>query len=56
MEIGVRRLSVGSSLTQTAYGAFFNAATRLQDTGTLDIEGPYLSPEMANGTFLASPR
>jgi 2-methylisocitrate lyase-like PEP mutase family enzyme len=51
--IGVRRLSVGNSLARIAYGALFQAAERLRDTGTLDVDAPYLDRKVANSAFVA---
>jgi 2-methylisocitrate lyase-like PEP mutase family enzyme len=51
--VGVRRISVGSSLARIAYGALVDAAERLLDTGSLPPEAPYLSRARANGAFAA---
>ncbi len=53
-DIGVRRLSVGNSLARIAYGALFQAAERLRDTGTLEADAPYLDRGVANSAFVAS--
>jgi 2-methylisocitrate lyase-like PEP mutase family enzyme len=53
-EVGVRRLSVGSSLARVAYGALYKAAQRLLDTGTLAKDAEYLSREVAQGAFTAA--
>jgi len=51
--IGVRRLSVGSSLARIAYGALVEAAEHLRDSGTLESSRPYLSQDVARGAFVA---
>ncbi len=53
-EVGVRRLSVGSTLARVAYGALYEAAQHLLDTGTLAKEGGYLSREVAQRAFTAA--
>jgi 2-methylisocitrate lyase-like PEP mutase family enzyme len=50
-EVGVRRLSVGSSLARIAYGALYQAATRLKVDGILDLDSPYLDRDAANAAF-----
>jgi 2-methylisocitrate lyase-like PEP mutase family enzyme len=50
-DIGVRRLSVGSSLARVAYGALVEAAERLLDQGALPPGLPYLSREASAGAF-----
>ena len=50
--VGVRRFSVGNSLTRIAYGALFRAAERLRDLGTLDVDAPYLDREVASNAFV----
>ncbi len=52
--IGVRRLSVGSSLARIAYGALVQAAEGLRDSGSLPEAGPYLDRALAQAAF-ASP-
>jgi 2-methylisocitrate lyase-like PEP mutase family enzyme len=53
-EIGVRRLSVGSNLARVAYGALYEAAQRILDTGTLAEDAKYLSHEVAQRAFTAA--
>ncbi|OOQ60119.1 isocitrate lyase/PEP mutase family protein [Mucilaginibacter pedocola] len=36
-DLGVKRVSLGSSLARAAYGAFINAATEIKDKGTFDF-------------------
>ncbi len=50
-EVGVRRLSVGSTLARVAYGALYEAAQQLLDTGTLATQGDYLSREVTQRAF-----
>ena len=52
-EAGVRRLSVGSALAKVAYGAMYEAAQHLRDSGQLAAEGTYLDREIANSNFTA---
>jgi 2-methylisocitrate lyase-like PEP mutase family enzyme len=52
-EIGVRRVSIGSSLTRIAYGALVDAAKRLQDGGSLPEDACYLSRELVGTAFAA---
>ena len=35
-DLGVRRISVGSSLARVAWGAFVRAAREIQETGTFE--------------------
>jgi 2-methylisocitrate lyase-like PEP mutase family enzyme len=51
-EIGVRRMSVGSSFARIAYGALVEAAEYLQNHGVLPRDAPYLSRELATKAFL----
>jgi 2-methylisocitrate lyase-like PEP mutase family enzyme len=51
--VGVRRISVGSSLARIAYGALVEAAEHLQDTGSLPPDARYLSRARADGAFAA---
>ncbi len=50
-EIGVRRLSVGGSLARVAYGAMYQAAEQLLDSGALPPNAAYLSREVAKDAF-----
>ncbi|MEO7214011.1 isocitrate lyase/phosphoenolpyruvate mutase family protein [Mucilaginibacter sp.] len=36
-DLGVKRVSLGSSLARAAYGAFINAASEIKNTGTFDF-------------------
>ena len=49
--IGVRRLSVGSSLARIAYGALVQAAEDLADSGSLQETWPYLDRDRAKAAF-----
>ncbi len=49
--IGVRRLSVGGSLARVAYGAMYQAARQLLDSGALPPDATYLSREVADRAF-----
>jgi 2-methylisocitrate lyase-like PEP mutase family enzyme len=53
-DAGVRRVSVGSSLTRIAYGALVQAARQLLETGSLPPEAPYLSRTLAASAFAAA--
>ena len=53
--IGVRRLSVGSSLSRIALGAFVSAAEALRDTGRLDESLPSLDQALAARAFAVPP-
>ena len=50
-EVGVRRLSVGGALARVAYGAMYQAAQQLLDSGSLPPNATYLSREVATGAF-----
>jgi 2-methylisocitrate lyase-like PEP mutase family enzyme len=50
--LGVRRLSVGSSLARIAYGALVRAAEALRGTGVLDPDAPYLPRALAESAFI----
>jgi 2-methylisocitrate lyase-like PEP mutase family enzyme len=50
-QVGVRRVSVGSSLARIAYGAVVDAAQALLTTGELDEGWPYLDRELASRAF-----
>ena len=54
-DIGVRRLSTGSSLARIAYGALVDAAQQLRDTGTLPAGAPYLDRVLAADAFAGAP-
>ena len=45
--VGVRRISIGSSLARIAYGSLVSAAEHLQSSGVLEIDAPYLNRELA---------
>ncbi|MCY1426162.1 Phosphoenolpyruvate phosphomutase [compost metagenome] len=49
--LGVKRISVGSSLARAAYGAFFNAAQRIHDQGRFDYADQALSFDQLNQLF-----
>jgi 2-methylisocitrate lyase-like PEP mutase family enzyme len=49
--VGVRRVSVGSSLARIAYGAVAEAAQALLTTGELEEEWPYLDRTLAAQAF-----
>ncbi len=36
-DLGVKRVSLGSSLARAAYGAFINAASEIKNTGKFDF-------------------
>lgn len=50
-DLGVRRISVGSALARTAYGAFINSAKTILDTGTFDSFSAAASFAELNGIF-----
>lgn len=50
-DVGVRRVSVGSSLARIAYGSLYRAAKRLLDTGCLLEDDLYLSRDVADSVF-----
>lgn len=52
-DLGVRRISVGSALARTAYGAFINSAKTILDTGTFDSFSSAASFAEMNGIFSA---
>jgi len=52
-EIGVRRVSIGSSLARIAYGSLVVAAQQLRDGGSLPDDASYLSRELAGTAFAA---
>jgi len=49
--LGVKRISVGSSLARAAYGAFFEAATRIRGEGRFDYADKALSFDQLNQLF-----
>lgn len=49
--IGVRRVSVGSSLSRTALGAFLRAATEMREQGTFTFASQAVSPKEINSIF-----
>ena len=51
-DVGVRRVSLGSSLANIAMGAMVRAAQRLLEPGTLGADEPFLSRDMAKSAFL----
>jgi 2-methylisocitrate lyase-like PEP mutase family enzyme len=51
--VGVRRLSVGSALARAAYGALYEAARDLLDSGGLAPERSYLDRGIASNAFKA---
>jgi 2-methylisocitrate lyase-like PEP mutase family enzyme len=53
-EAGVRRLSAGGSLARIAYGALYEAARGLLDSGTLAPDATYLSRDVANRAFVGA--
>jgi 2-methylisocitrate lyase-like PEP mutase family enzyme len=50
-EVGVRRISVGSSLARIAYGSEYRAAEQLLRTGKLSADDPYLARSVADSVF-----
>ncbi len=50
-EIGVRRVSIGSSLARIAYGSLVHAAELLRDGGALPDDASYLSRALAGTAF-----
>jgi 2-methylisocitrate lyase-like PEP mutase family enzyme len=53
-DVGVRRMSVGSSLARIAYGALVRAAEHLQEAGSLESDEPYLSRDLAKSAFTSA--
>jgi 2-methylisocitrate lyase-like PEP mutase family enzyme len=49
--LGVRRLSVGSGLARTAWGAFMRAARTIASDGHFDGMADAASPKELNGLF-----
>jgi 2-methylisocitrate lyase-like PEP mutase family enzyme len=52
--VGVRRLSVGGTLARAAYGAVYETAQALIDTGALPSGTAYLPRDVAQAAFTAS--
>jgi 2-methylisocitrate lyase-like PEP mutase family enzyme len=52
-DIGVRRVSVGSSLSRIAYGALAQAAEHLLGSGSLPDQASFLSGGLASRAFVA---
>jgi 2-methylisocitrate lyase-like PEP mutase family enzyme len=52
-DVGVRRISVGGSLSSIAYGAVVAAARALMSTGTLPSDAPRLDRALAAAAFAA---
>jgi 2-methylisocitrate lyase-like PEP mutase family enzyme len=50
-DVGVRRISIGSSLARIAYGALVSAAEHLQSSGVMEVDAPYLKGELATKAF-----
>jgi 2-methylisocitrate lyase-like PEP mutase family enzyme len=55
-DVGVRRISIGSSLARIAYGALVSAAEHLQSSGVMEIDAPYLKGDLATRAFGVSLR
>jgi 2-methylisocitrate lyase-like PEP mutase family enzyme len=51
LELGVRRVSVGSALSRLALGAFLDAAREMRDHGTFAFGDEAASPQELNGLF-----
>jgi 2-methylisocitrate lyase-like PEP mutase family enzyme len=51
--IGVKRISIGSSLSRAALGAFLRAATEMQEHGTFTFAGEAASYQELNAIFQA---
>jgi 2-methylisocitrate lyase-like PEP mutase family enzyme len=49
--IGVKRVSVGSTLARTALGAFLRAAREMREQGTFDFAADAVTPGEVNGIF-----
>lgn len=50
-DLGVRRISLGTHLSNAAYGAVVAQASAIRDTGMIDSTIPRLSGRMAEGAF-----
>jgi 2-methylisocitrate lyase-like PEP mutase family enzyme len=50
-QIGVKRVSVGSALYRTAFGAFFSAAREMSEQGTFTFAKNALSPREVSSIF-----
>jgi 2-methylisocitrate lyase-like PEP mutase family enzyme len=55
-KVGVRRLSVGSSLARVAYGAMYEAARALLHSGALSSTGTFLDRDVASRAFVRTGR
>jgi len=53
-ELGVKRVSLGSSLARAAYGAFLDAAREVRDTGTFTFAARAASYAALNDMFKRS--
>jgi 2-methylisocitrate lyase-like PEP mutase family enzyme len=53
--LGVKRVSLGSSLARAAYGAFLDAAREIRDTGTFDFAARAAPYAALNDMFKRSP-
>ena len=49
--LGVKRISVGSSLARVAYGAFFDAAKRIRGDGRFDYGDKAMTFAQLNDLF-----
>ena len=54
VELGVRRISVGSALTRAAYGAFLRAAREMQEHGTFTFAADAVSYQEISALLKAS--
>lgn len=52
LDLGVRRVSVGSALARVAWGAFIRAARSIKETGSFDLLGDATSHSEINKIFL----
>ncbi|MNU06167.1 hypothetical protein D3C72_2512670 [compost metagenome] len=50
-DLGVRRISVGSSMARAAYGAFYRAAQEIQDQGSFTFGEQALPFDQLNQLF-----
>jgi 2-methylisocitrate lyase-like PEP mutase family enzyme len=50
-DLGVKRVSLGSSLARAAYGAFFNAATEIKKKGSFNFANDIISYAAINDKF-----
>lgn len=51
-EIGVKRVSMGSTLCRTAFGALLRAAREMRQRGTFDFAAEAVSPQEVECTFM----